>query len=363
MAGIMVAMTNSDNAATSTGRRATRPGWSGADAAFWQALLDLPELAIVAESCPGERRLHARLGALPTGAIDGAELAAIANADSRANFAHFLAFRDALCEAGTLEAYYLGLMRGGSISVPPVFIDAVVAAIVERLLAGSADAFERRAGQMLYRQQRIALSDGRLLAADRDVADRLSGDAPVVDLVRGVVHNGAAVAAMSVLGTDTIRAFFAAADPHAFVLDLTHETRNDLGHGLAFTLTRAQSGQAALARVLERWIAHFLDVETKIVPLQRIDDPAWAWHIGLDVDASAFLDALYRGHALEPDRLQRLIGLFRLEFADPRRMRADLAGKPVYLGLAMNVGQMVKLKPQNLLLNLPLAAVAEGALP
>jgi hypothetical protein len=36
-------------------------------------------------------------------------------------------------------------------------------------------------------------------------------------------------------------------------------------------------------------------------------------------------------------------------------MRADVQGKPVYLGLAMNAEGLVKLKPQNLLLNLPLA--------
>jgi hypothetical protein len=39
-------------------------------------------------------------------------------------------------------------------------------------------------------------------------------------------------------------------------------------------------------------------------------------------------------------------------------MRADVAGKPVYLGLAMNAEQTLKLKPQNLLINLPLAASA-----
>jgi hypothetical protein len=36
-------------------------------------------------------------------------------------------------------------------------------------------------------------------------------------------------------------------------------------------------------------------------------------------------------------------------------MRADVAGKPVYLGLAMSAEQTLKLKPQNLLINLPLA--------
>ena len=36
-------------------------------------------------------------------------------------------------------------------------------------------------------------------------------------------------------------------------------------------------------------------------------------------------------------------------------MRADIAGKPVYLGLAMDERQKLRLKPQNLLMNLPLA--------
>ena len=39
-------------------------------------------------------------------------------------------------------------------------------------------------------------------------------------------------------------------------------------------------------------------------------------------------------------------------------MRADVAGKPVYLGLAMSAEHTLKLKPQNLLINLPLAASA-----
>ena len=54
--------------------------------------------------------------------------------------------------------------------------------------------------------------------------------------------------------------------------------------------------------------------------------------------------------------MQRLVSLFRLDFADPQEMRADVAGKPVYLGLMMNADKGVKLKSQNLLVNLPLGA-------
>ena len=53
-----------------------------------------------------------------------------------------------------------------------------------------------------------------------------------------------------------------------------------------------------------------------------------------------------------------MLALFRLEFEDPTAMRADVAGKPVYMALSMNEGAVVRMKPQNLLLNLPLAARA-----
>jgi hypothetical protein len=101
-------------------------------------------------------------------------------------------------------------------------------------------------------------------------------------------------------------------------------------------------------------VRHFLGVSVSIKPLQKIDDEAWRWHIGLDVEATALLNDLYEGREVAAERLQRLVSLFRLDFADPQEMRADVAGKPVYLGLMMNAGQSVKLKPQNLLLNLPL---------
>jgi hypothetical protein len=338
----------------------TRSGrWLAPSDDFFRPMLELAELALVDDSCADERRLHAKLVGAPMGAIEAHELAAIADPDARDNYAVFLAFRDAVVAAGSLEAYYLRLVRGGPIAVPPPFIDAVVAAIVARLVDGRASAIERRAAQLLHRTQRVAVRDGRVLCADRDAADRASATSSGLDLVRDLIAGaGDDRSALPVLGTGNVREFDAAADPFAFVFDLSHEITNDLGHGLSFTMARSDSGMTALARVLERWIAHFLDVATTIRPLQRIDDPAWRWHIGLDAEATALLNDLYRGDAPDADRLQRLIGLFRLDFTDPLEMRADVAGKPVYLGLAMNEEQTLKLKPQNLLVNLPLAASA-----
>jgi hypothetical protein len=49
--------------------------------------------------------------------------------------------------------------------------------------------------------------------------------------------------------------------------------------------------------------------------------------------------------------------LFRLVFKDPRDAIADLGGRPVYLGLACRPDRTLKMKPHNLVANLPLARV------
>lgn len=98
-----------------------------------------------------------------------------------------------------------------------------------------------------------------------------------------------------------------------------------LSHGLVFTMTRARSGLKALAGVLQKWVRHFLGVAVSIKPLQKIDDDAWRWHVGLDAQASALLNDLYEGRDIEPGRMQRLVSLFRLDFANPLEMRAEAA--------------------------------------
>jgi hypothetical protein len=52
--------------------------------------------------------------------------------------------------------------------------------------------------------------------------------------------------------------------------------------------------------------------------------------------------------------MQRILALFALKFEDARAMRADIAGRSVYLALSANEEGVVRMKPQNLLTNLPL---------
>lgn len=337
--------------------RAGASRWLAPTDTFLRSFLALPELVPCEESCAAERRLHESLVAVPSDVVTAESLATLADADARSNYAVFLRFRDALVAAGSLESYYLDLVQQGRVNIPPLFVDRIAEAIVHHMDHGEVDAFERRAGELLFRSQRVAFVDGQVLCGDRDAVDRLSDTGGFGDLGRLLREAQAPLRGshLEVLTRENAADYDSAGDRRSFLLDLTHEVANDLGHGLSFTMTRAHSGLRALARVLERWIHHFLDVATTITPLQRIDDASWAWHVGLDVDSTALLNDLWRGEPIEPDRLRRLIGLFRLEFANPDEMRADLAGKPVYLGLAMNEDRTLKVKPQNLLVNLPLA--------
>jgi len=130
----------------------------------------------------------------------------------------------------------------------------------------------------------------------------------------------------------------------------------DQRHDLVISLNFGRAANQAFCRVMEKWIAHFLGVAVGIRPLRAIEDRAWAWHIGLDAESTAILNVLWRGGEVEAGTFRRMLALFRLDFADPAAMRADIAGKPVYMALSMTEGGMVRMKPQNLLLNLPLAA-------
>lgn len=333
-------------------------GWLVPSADFVRSLLARPELALVPESCAAEVELHKGLQAEPLRAVGVAELAAFEDDDARENYTVFLRFRDGLLSAGTLEAYYLQLMRSSAVDVPAVFIDAVVQALLRNVLNDCSDAFEARAAEMLFRPQRITLQDGQMLAGDRDTLDMLHETAGLGEVGRLLMQSGALqpTAQVQVLGANNAAQYWQSSSRHLFLLDLTHELTQDLSHGLTLKLTHARSGLKALARVLERWVAHLLGVQVQIEPAHQISDTAWRWHVGLDVESTAILNDLYQDRPVDAVRMQRLVSLFTLTFVNPAEMRADVAGKPVYMGLATNPDGVVRIKPQNLLLNLPIAS-------
>jgi Family of unknown function (DUF6352) len=336
-------------------------GWLAPSPDYWRLWLQRSEMALVPESCKEEVRLHKALLEAPLMQVTPASLKAFKDEDARENYELFLRFRDDVQSAGSLESAYMGWLQSGNIQLPPLFIDVVVQAIVCQMLSDVDDAWVWRAAELLFRRQRITVRDGRVLSGDSDTLDQLQATGGLGEVGRLLMEGGAPLKAVDVkvLHPDNEDRYLTQREGlgrYAFLLDMTHEIQNELPHGLILKMVNARSGLKALATVLSRWVQHFLGVSVKIEPVQKVDDPAWRWHVGLDATATALLNDLYQGHELDAQRQQQLISLFTLRFDNPQDMRADVQGKLVYLGLAMNEQGLLKLKPQNLLLNLPLAS-------
>jgi hypothetical protein len=332
--------------------------------AWWRHWLARPELALVEESCRAEVALHRALQQDPLRPVGAAELAAIVDADARDNYRQLLALRDGVQAAGSLQAWLLAQFRNG-VSVPPLFVDLVLQALVPGLLDERPDVLQARSAELFFRPQRLSFEQGRVLAADEGTVQQTQHDQGLGELGRLMAQAQvkARPAQLPVLGTDDpardAERYWAEATQPVFrstlLLDLTQQLSNDLGHGLQFRLGNARSGLKPLALLLQRWVQQLLGVAVTIEPVPRIDDPRWRWHVGLDAEASALLNDLYTGAAVDDERRARLVGLFRLQFERAAEMRADVAGVPVYLGLMGDARGRLRLKPQNLLLNLPLA--------
>ena len=144
----------------------------GGGAAALVALLELHELAPLAESSAAESALHERLLAEPRRAVSEAAIAAIADPDARDNYRIWLRFRDRLLAAPDLESAYAALFHGEGVDVPPLFVHQLTQVVLRHILGESADPFEARAAEMLFRPQRVSvLPDGAVMAADLQTVD------------------------------------------------------------------------------------------------------------------------------------------------------------------------------------------------
>ena len=309
---------------------------------FLRSYLVRPELAPIPESCAAELALHDALLANPRRNVSSDELGAIVDGDARENYGIWLRFRTRLTEANSIEGAYTGLFAGDGVDVPPLFVHQLTQVLLRHILGAAADPLEARAAEMLFRTQKIAvLQDGGVMAADETTVELF-----------------ATTSGFGSLGELLARNQTPAREVELDVLDETTGPAywdRDERHDFSVSLNRGRPGLAALTRVLEGWVRHFLAVDVAIRQERAIDDKHWAWHVGLDAEASGLLNDLYNDAEVDEARLNRLLCLFRLDFADPADMRPAIAGKPVYLAMAMDAEHRLRLKPQNLLLNLPLA--------
>jgi hypothetical protein len=311
---------------------------------FLRAYLLRPEIRPVEDSGPNEIALHQALIQDPRRPAENAALDRVEDSDARDNYRVLLAFFEQLKRSDTLESCYMGIFSGERVSVPPLFIDQLAQIIVRNVLDGCDDTLELRASELYYREQKASVENGAVMLADLETVEMHASGGKFGDLGRLVVEAQTPLASVSldVLDTENAQAYWTRDQRHDFVISMNF----------------GRAANNAFCRVVEKWIRHFFGIEVAVQPLRAIEDHDWAWHIGLDAESTALLNALWRGEEVEQGRYHRLLALFRLDFAEPATMRADLGGKWVYLALSMDQNGVVRMKPQNLLLNLPLASRA-----
>lgn len=309
---------------------------------FLRTYLHRPELNLIPESCVAERALHQRLMDDPRALVADSEIAAMADEDIQENYRVWLRYRAKLLDANSLESFYMSLFKGDGVDVPPLFIAGLAQIFVRHILGEDCHPLDARMGELFYRTQKISvLDDGIVMSADDEIVTRnaQAGETGnIMDLLKGK--------SMTMRSID---------------LDVLHEENAQLywdkneDYEFAVQLNFGQPPINHFCRVLEKWIGHFLGVQTRITPMQQITDPKWSWHVGLDASATEILNALYNKELVDTETLEKIICLFRLDFVDEAAQAVGQAGKAVYMGIAMNAQMQLKLKPQNVLFNLPLA--------
>jgi hypothetical protein len=301
------------------------------------AYLARPELVPPPEACAAERRLHRFLLKEPRRPVSSQEIAALADAEARENWQAALAFRDRLIKAGTIEGAYLDLVRNGPGATPPVFLDQLVHLILRNALDECEDPYLLRAAELFFRRQRAGFQDGATLLADDEALETRDAvfDSPLTAMLGGDPVSG-----LDVLTAENAWTYWSRSDAFTMALNIGSDPR----------------ARAALAEVIALWVRHLLGVQTGVEPLPRIEDRDWRWFVGLDAEATRIGNALWCGESVGEDALSRILALFALRFADPMRVDARFGDRPVYLLLAMTPDRLVRMKPQNLIAGLPLAA-------
>ena len=309
---------------------------------FLRFLLERPELAPMETSCAAEIDLRQYLLENPRSEITSDQLASLQDADARDNYAVWLRFRQRMLAHSTLEASYLALFQGSGVDVPPLLVHQISQILLRHILKEDATAMHVRIAEMFFRTQKITvLEDGVVMAADEETVERLATQSSFGTLGDLLQKGGIKLKSvdMDVLQPESADDYWSRSQAFDWAVQLNH----------------GQPALDALCDVMAMWIKHFLGVSVRIQTEKDIDDDQWVWHVGLDAQASGVLNALYQGEEVDTERMERMLCLFSLHFLEPNDMSAQIRGKPVYLAMAMESERRLKLKPQNLLLNLPLA--------
>ena len=270
---------------------------------FLRAYFLRPEVRPVEESCAAERALHEALLKNPRELVSKTRLKDLADPDVRENYGVVLAFRDRLVAAGTIEDCYLQIFlppnnqqTAAGVPIPPLFIDQMAHVILRSVLEGCEDPLRVRAAELLFREQKITIDEGTIMAADSETVDMYATTGGFGSLGRLIVEAQTATRSveLDVLDDENAEIYW------------SRDQRYDTVINLSF----AGPGLDALCRVFEVWIEHFLDVVVRVQPVQQISDDKWVWHVGLDAEGNRLLNDLYNGAEVGEARLAKLLALF-----------------------------------------------------
>src|SRR4051794_25903239 len=203
-----------------------------------------------------------------------------------------------------------------------------------------------RAAELFYRPQLAAVHDGALLLADAEVieAQQHARRAVHASPLTAMLHPQA-FGEMDVMDDGNAWTYWSGSDAHAMAMNIGGNPK----------------ARAGLCRTVEQWIAHLLGVTVNVETVPSIEDRDWRWFVGLDSEGTKIGNALWNGEPPDGTTAERIVALMRLNIEDVQLVDERVGGRPVYLILAMGPDKMVRLKPQYLLVGLPLASAAHVA--
>ncbi|MGH7069440.1 MAG: DUF6352 family protein [Acetobacteraceae bacterium] len=301
------------------------------------AFLARPELLPPAGACDQEQRLHQALLEDPRRPVDSEEIDAIADPDAQENWRLMLEFRARLFAAPSVEAAYRRLVREAPQGIPPLFVAQLTHLILRNALDDCADPFVLRAAELFFRPQRASRQDGALLLADAETVEQLqAGRSPLA-----AIFGQAPDDTLDVMDDTNAWTYWSRSDAFTMALDLA-----------------TVRSRLALASAIAAWVHHLLGIDASVEPVARIDDQDWRWFVGLDRQGSEIGNAMWLAQSIDQDAMSRVLALFRLEVTATDLVEPKAAGHPVYLLSALERDNMLRMKPQNLVVGLPLRADA-----
>ncbi len=194
-----------------------------------------------------------------------------------------------------------------------------------------------RAAECFYRPQRLSFHEGRALLADAETIETHEHDrthSPLLSML-----GGPAVSELEVLNDVNAGTYRARSDAHDLVLDIT-----DLAGA-----RRDEQGHDALDRAPHRH-------HHRVYPRRAFEGHDFGWFLSLDQDGTALANKVWRGEALEDEEVSRVLGLFTFTLPDHPRLEAAKRGAAGFAVLGSSADRFVRIKPQNLIAGLPLAA-------